>query len=171
MQILQEQKSALVQNALHFVNLTASSPYIVVLNNSGAVLLTEILMVPGAGLIVTALGLLQPLRGFVAALLVQNALHFVNLTASSPYIVVLNNSGAVLLTEILMVPGAGLIVTALGLLQPLRGFVAALLVQNALHFVNLTASSPYIVVLNNSGAVLLTEILMVPGAGLEPARP
>jgi hypothetical protein len=108
MQILQEQKSALVQNALHFVNLTASSPYNAVLNNSGAVLMTGILMVPGAGLIVTALGLLQPLRGFVAPLLVQNALHFVNLTASSPYNAVLNNPGAVLMTGILMVPGAGL---------------------------------------------------------------
>jgi hypothetical protein len=47
-----------------------------------------------------------------------------------------------------MVPGAGLIVTALGLFQPLRGFVAALLVQNAMHFVNLTDSSPKIIVLN-----------------------
>jgi hypothetical protein len=32
MQILQEQKSALVQNALHFVNLPASSPKIGVLS-------------------------------------------------------------------------------------------------------------------------------------------
>jgi hypothetical protein len=32
MQILQEQKSALVQNAMHFVNLTDSSPKIIVLN-------------------------------------------------------------------------------------------------------------------------------------------
>jgi hypothetical protein len=47
-----------------------------------------------------------------------------------------------------MVPGAGLIVTAAGLFQPLRGFVAALLVQNATHFVNLTDSSPKIGVLN-----------------------
>src|SRR5690606_31245984 len=85
----------------------------------------------------TATGLLSPLRGFVALLLVQNAAHFVEprleeriRTICHPYRKGPPPAGWPILRS-----RAGLMTTATGLLSPLRGFVALLLVQNAAHFV------------------------------------
>lgn len=71
-----------------------------------------------------------------------------------------------------MVPGAGLIKTALGCFYPF-GASSCLLVQNApgSHFVNLPVQVPVVQMryFREMGAEI-ERVLMVPGAGLEPAR-